>query len=104
MIFSYFIENNLMSANQSGFKPGHSCVNELLAIIHEIFQKLSMKYATRELHIVLQTSGSLETYQAFNRLFEKKKLFLTAKVHLRPVSLLVLPRFYIRSAFIPNIR
>ena len=94
-----------MSANQSGFKPGDSCVNELLAIIHEIFQKLSMKYATRELHIVLQTSGSLETYKAFNRLFEEKKeLFLTAKVHLRPISLLVLPRFYIRSAFIPNIR
>ena len=62
-----------MSANQPGFKPGDSCVNELLAIIHEIFQKLSMKYATRELHIVLQTSGSLETYKAFNRLFEKKK-------------------------------
>ena len=68
-----------MSANQSGFKPGDSCVNELLAIIHEIFQNFSMKYATRELHIDLQTSGSLKTYQAFNRLFEKKRVILNGQ-------------------------
>ena len=36
-MFTYFIENNLISENQSGFKPGDSCVNQLLAITHEIF-------------------------------------------------------------------
>ena len=36
-MFTYFIENNLISESQSGFKPGDSCVNQLLAIIHEIF-------------------------------------------------------------------
>ena len=30
-MFPYFIENNLISKNQSGFKPGDSCVNQLLA-------------------------------------------------------------------------
>ena len=33
----YFIENNLISEKQSGFKPGDSCVNQSLAITYKIF-------------------------------------------------------------------
>ena len=32
--------NKLMSDNQSGFKPGDSCVNQLLSITHEIYHSL----------------------------------------------------------------
>ena len=31
-MFTYFIENNPRSEDQSGFKPDHSCVNQLVAI------------------------------------------------------------------------
>ena len=65
-MFTYFIENNLTSENQSRFKPGDSCVNQLLAITCEIsfsfnktitklewrcltFQILSIKFGRREL-------------------------------------------------------
>ena len=34
-MFKFFIENELISPNQSGFKPG-SCINPRLAITHEI--------------------------------------------------------------------
>ena len=34
-MFSTFIENNLISPNQSGFKPQGSCINQLLSITHE---------------------------------------------------------------------
>ena len=37
-MFGFFTENNLIPDNQSGFKPGDSCVNQLLSIIHEIYQ------------------------------------------------------------------
>ena len=37
-LFEYFIENNLISQNQSGFKPGDSCINQLISITHEIYQ------------------------------------------------------------------
>ena len=33
-----FIENELISPNQSGFKLGDYCINELLAITHEIYK------------------------------------------------------------------
>ena len=37
-MFKHFLDNNLISSNQSGFKPGDSCVNQLIAITHEIFK------------------------------------------------------------------
>ena len=37
-LFSFFIENDLISQNQSGFKPGESCINQLLSITHEIYK------------------------------------------------------------------
>ena len=37
-MFELFTKNNLVSDNQSGFKPGNSCANQLLSITHEIYQ------------------------------------------------------------------
>ena len=31
-MFEFFIKNNLISKNQSGFRPGDSCINQLLSI------------------------------------------------------------------------
>ena len=37
-MFEFFIRNDLISQNQSGFKPGDSGINQLLAITHEIYK------------------------------------------------------------------
>ena len=37
-MFGFFIENDLISEHQSGFKSGDSCTNQLLSITHEIYQ------------------------------------------------------------------
>ena len=39
-IFEYLIEKNLITENQSGFKPGDSCINQLLSITHDIYNSL----------------------------------------------------------------
>ena len=39
-IFSFFLENDLISQNLPGFKTGDSCINQLLSIIHEIYNSL----------------------------------------------------------------
>ena len=36
-----------MSKNQSGFKPGDPCVNQLLVITHEIFSSFDDNYQVR---------------------------------------------------------
>ena len=46
-MFTCFIENNLISENQSGFKSGDSCVNQLLTITHEIFSSFDDHYEAR---------------------------------------------------------
>ena len=33
-----FLDRNLISSNQSSFKPGDSCINQLIVITHNIFE------------------------------------------------------------------
>ena len=46
-LFEYFIENNLISPNQSGFKPGDSCINQLISITHKIYQSFDDGFEVR---------------------------------------------------------
>ena len=46
-MFTFFTENNLISPNQSGFRPGDSCVNQLLAITHEIYKSFDEGFEAR---------------------------------------------------------
>ena len=41
-MFSFFLANNLLAPNQYGFKPGDSCINQLLSITHKIYLSLMM--------------------------------------------------------------
>ena len=46
-MFTFFTENNLISPNQSGFRPGDSCVSQLLAITHEIHKSFDEGFEVR---------------------------------------------------------
>ena len=46
-MFEFFSENELISLNQSGFKPGESCIIQLLCITHDIFRSLDNGLKTR---------------------------------------------------------
>ena len=37
-MFEFFIDNELISSNESGFEPGDSCINQLLCITHDIYK------------------------------------------------------------------
>ena len=43
----FFTKNDLISSNQSGFKQGDSCINQLLSITHDIYQSLDQGYEVR---------------------------------------------------------
>ena len=47
-MFTYFKENNLISEIKSGFKPGNSCVNQLLVVTHKMFSSFDGNYEVRE--------------------------------------------------------
>ena len=46
-MYSFFIENDLISSNQWGFKQGDSCINQLLSITHDIYQSFGQDYEVR---------------------------------------------------------
>ena len=46
-MFEYFTENDLISNSQSGFKPGDSCINQLLSVTHEVSKTYDEGYETR---------------------------------------------------------
>ena len=50
-MFKFFSENELISHSQSGFKPGDSCINQLLCITNDIYQSLDDGLETRGLFL-----------------------------------------------------
>ena len=46
-MFEFFSENELISHNQLGYKPGNLCINQLLCITHDIYQSLDDGLETR---------------------------------------------------------
>ena len=46
-MFEFFIQNDLITPNQSGFKIGDSCINQLISITHEIYKSFDDGYEVR---------------------------------------------------------
>ena len=55
----FFIENDLISSSQSGFKQEDYCINLLLSITHDIYQFLDHSYEVRG--VFLDISKALMT-------------------------------------------
>ena len=62
-MYSFFTENDLISSNQSGFKQGDSCINQLLSITHDIYQSLDQGYEVRGVF--------LDISKAFDKVWHK---------------------------------
>ena len=46
-MFGLFLGKGLISANQLGFTPGDSCINQLLSIAHDIYKSFDDYYEVR---------------------------------------------------------
>ena len=55
-MFEFFSENELISHNQSGFKPGDSCINQLLCTAHDTYQSLDDGLETRGVFLDISKS------------------------------------------------
>ena len=53
-MFSFFIENGLISQNQSGFKTEDSCINQLLSITHESYKSFDDGWEVRGVFLIHQ--------------------------------------------------
>ena len=62
-MYKFFIENNLISPNQLGFKPDDSCINKLLSITHEIYKSFDNGLEVRDIFLSIS--------QAFDKVWHK---------------------------------
>ena len=53
-LFTFFTDNNLISPKQSGFRPDDSCVNQLIAITHEIYKSFDDRLEVRGVFLDIQ--------------------------------------------------
>ena len=68
-MYNYLISNNLITSNQSGFKPGDSTTNQLLYITHIIHSSFDSSMSLEVRHIFLDMS------KAFNKVWHEGLLF-----------------------------
>ena len=61
-MLTFFTENYLISPNQSEFRTGDSCVNQLLAITHEIYASLDEGSEVREFFLKLSIRYYMKVY------------------------------------------
>ena len=80
-MYSFFIENDLISSNQSGFKQGDSCINQT----HEIYQSLDQGYEVRGVF--------LDISKAFDKVWHKGLLYKLEQNGIKGLLLNILKDF-----------
>ena len=50
-MFKFFNETNSISPKLSSFKPGDSCINQLISITHEIYESLDAGLKVRSVFL-----------------------------------------------------
>ena len=88
-MLEFFTENELISQNQSGFKPGDSCISQLLCITHDIYQSLDDGLETRAVF--------LDISKAFDKVWHDGLLFKLKQNGISGNLLNVSPIFCIRE-------
>ena len=78
-MFKFFIENDLISPNQSGFKPGDSCINQLLSIIHDIYKSFDCGYEVRG--VFLDISKAFDKVWHDGIIFKLEQNGISGKLH-----------------------
>ena len=66
-MFSFFLANNLLAPNQSGFKPSNPCINQFLSITHEIYSSFDDGFEVR--------SVFLDISKAFDKVWHEGIIF-----------------------------
>ena len=67
-MLEFFIKNDVISSNQSGFKRGDSCIYQLLSITREIPQSFDNGFEVRDLFLDIST-------KAFDKVWQKGLIF-----------------------------
>ena len=63
----FLLANNLLAPKQSGFKPGDSCINQLLSISHKIYSSSDDEFEVRSVFLGIS--------KAFDKVWHERIIF-----------------------------
>ena len=66
-LYNYLTANKLITKNQSGFRPGDSCTNQLLSLVHEIHESFDRGLEVRSIY--------LDMSKAFDKVWHEGLIF-----------------------------
>ena len=62
-LYKYYESNHILNVNQSGFRSGDSCINQLISITHEIFQSFDSNPSLEVRGVFLDISKALTEFR-----------------------------------------
>ena len=67
-MFGFFLDKGLNSADRSGFKPGNSCINQLLSITYNIYKSFDDGYEVRKFQKHLIKFDTMVLYSNYKKM------------------------------------
>ena len=77
LMFSFFLTNNLLAPNHSGFKSSDSCINQLLSINHEIQSSFDEGFEFRSVFLDISKSFDTVWHEGIILNFSKTVFWMT---------------------------
>ena len=80
-IYCFLFEEKLLNPNQSGFRPSDSCINQLLAITHEIFEAFDCNLPLEVRSAFLNISKAFDKVWHEGLLYKLKSMGISGKLY-----------------------
>ena len=80
-IHNFLLEENLLNPNQSGFRSSDSCVNQLLAIKHDIFEAFDCNTPLEVSSVFLNISKAFDKVWHEGLLYKIEYMGISGELH-----------------------
>ena len=80
-IYYFLMEEKLLNPNQSGFCPSDSCINQLLAITHEIFEAFDCNPPLEDRSVFLDISKAFDKVWLEGLLYKLKSMGISGELY-----------------------
>ena len=80
-IYNFLLEDSLLNSNQSGFCPGDSCINQLLAVTHEILEAFDCNPSLEVRLVFLDISKTFDKVWHEGLLYKIKSMGISGELY-----------------------
>ena len=80
-LYNFLSQEELLNPNQSGFRPSDSCVNQLIAITHEIFEAFDCNPSLEVRSVFLDISKAFDKVWHEGLLYKLKSMGVSGELY-----------------------